>query len=667
MKVSRLKSIPWIAGLLALAVAGLGVSLHHFKVGAPLSNASHDWLFAFRGNIPISNAVVLFMDEESHQRLGQPLNAPWDRAVHARLLDRLTVAGARAVVMDIVFSDANPGNTNADLALASAIRRNGRVILGADPEDCRAEEPCVIPPFDLLREAAEDRWGLVQMAPSYDQVVRVHPPSFSFEKVSLSWRTARLLQAPVTSETNQENVVRWMNYYGPAFHLPHCSYYQALDRRLIDDSFFRDRVVFVGASTLTKFSGERKDAFVTPFSRWVQDPKQLFISGVEIQAVASLNLLRGDWLVKVSPAVEMAVIVIVGLLMGYGLSRLRPTFATVSAVGSIIFVGATAYFLFSRKLLLFPWLILQVQILAAWLFSITRNSIQLYVEKRLLEQFLSMYLSPKLVKKFAADREKKFLKPGAEEQKLTILFSDIENFTALSEGMHPNDLAKMMNAYFQGAVADCIHATDGTVVKYIGDAIFAFWNAPEPQADHAKRACEAALRFRAQNNKVFHGRRLVTRLGLHSGVANVGNFGSETRVDYTAMGESINLAARMEGLNKFLGTSVLITGDTKKEIGGDFVTRYLGRFQLKGFERTVDVHELLGRKGEVNLAAQDEFDTALRLFQQRDLAAAENAFERMLETAPNDGATKFYTRHIAEVREQGIPDSWSGDVELKEK
>ena len=124
-----------------------------------------------------------------------------------------------------------------------------------------------------------------------------------------------------------------------------------------------------------------------------------------------------------------------------------------------------------------------------------------------------------------------------------------------------------MNDYVQGAVGKCIHATDGTVVKYIGDAIFAFWNAPDPQNDHAVRACEAALKFREQSRLPVAGKKLVTRIGLHTGVANVGNFGSETGVDYTAIGENINLALRMEGLNKHLGTDVLITGDVKKEIG----------------------------------------------------------------------------------------------------
>jgi adenylate cyclase len=280
-----------------------------------------------------------------------------------------------------------------------------------------------------------------------------------------------------------------------------------------------------------------------------------------------------------------------------------------------------------------------------------------------------MYLSPKLVKKFAAEKDRKLLRPGAEKQTLTILFSDIANFTSMSEGMDSDELARLMNKYFQGAVGQCIHPTDGTVVKYIGDAIFAFWNAPEPQSDHAVRACDAALRFRDQSKLEINGRPLITRIGLHTGVANVGNFGSETRVDYTAIGENINLASRMEGLNKFLGTDVLITGATRREIGDKFVTRSLGRFQLKGFEKAVDVHELLGTRAqeEKSRSLRDGFEQALHLFQRGEMHEAELAFHRVIEAFPDDGPSKFYLKQIAELRDEVLPEEWNGEVELKEK
>jgi len=299
--------------------------------------------------------------------------------------------------------------------------------------------------------------------------------------------------------------------------------------------------------------------------------------------------------------------------------------------------------------------------------SVVYNSVQLYVQKRLYEHTLSLYLPPKLVPKFAKRPE--LLAPGAEQQTLTIFFSDIAGFTTLSEGMDSNVLARLMNRYFHAAVGDCIHATEGTVVKFLGDGIFAFWNAPEPQADHALRACEAALRFRSEAVRTVDGMSLTTRIGIHTGLANVGNFGGEDRVDYTAMGENINLASRLEGLNKHVGTDCLISGETKAGIGDRLLTRSLGFFQLKGFEKPVEVHELVGypAEAEATRAWRDEFGRALENYQQRNLEFAMADFRSVLELRPNDGPARFYIERIEDLLSQTLPEEWSTHTVLKEK
>ena len=295
------------------------------------------------------------------------------------------------------------------------------------------------------------------------------------------------------------------------------------------------------------------------------------------------------------------------------------------------------------------------------------NALQLFLEKQKVEQSLSLYLPARLVKKFASDPT--LLKPGAKKQQLTILFSDIAGFTSITEGMDPDELANLMNAYFQSSVDDCIHFTEGTIVKYIGDAIFAFWNAPDPQDDHPYRAADAALRFRDQDKHEFNGKKVLTRIGLHTGEANVGNFGSTTRVDYTAFGENINLTSRMEGLNKYLGTRVLMTGDTYEGIGERLVTRYLGLFRLKGFEKAVHVHELVDRPENAEKTAElrRRFDQAREMFGKKDFAGAEAAFRRVLELAPQDGPSHFYLHHIEDLRSEELPPGWKGEITLKEK
>jgi adenylate cyclase len=338
------------------------------------------------------------------------------------------------------------------------------------------------------------------------------------------------------------------------------------------------------------------------------------------------------------------------------------------ALGSAFLVSLGAVSFFWQQRLWFPWMIIvAAQIPVALLWSVVFNSVQLYVQNQLYEQSLRMYLPPKLVKKFSANKD--LLKPGAEQHTLTLLFSDIADFTTLSEGMEPNELASLMNAYFQAAVGDCIHYADGTVVKYIGDAIFAFWNAPEHQPNHALQACQAALRFRELNDRPINGRSLHTRLGLHTGIVNVGNFGSEERVDYTALGENVNLASRLEGLNKFLGTECLISGQTKAELGDRLITRPLGSFRLKGFEALVAVHELVGApdQAEETRPWREAFAEALNSYEQRYLELAEMGFRRVLQLRPKDGPAQFYLKQIAERAKETQTQEWATYTILKEK
>ena len=646
------------------------------QIGDGVQFASYDWLFRLTQlKRPPQDVVLVLMDEQSHSSLNQQLSAPWDRRLHARLIRRLTEAGAKAIVFDIVFLTNRFVLPEEDAALVAAAKESGRVILAANPRlDPGQKVPGMDPPFRALRSAAAGRFGLVQMVASSDQVVRLHPPSFPPFKPSLSWVTAKFLGAPVTQGTNETELnarmgtERWLRYYGPTRTLTSCPYEDALDPARLPDTYFRDRIVFVGASTLTKFSGDRKDSYATPFSLLVADSQE-FIAGVEIQATATLNLLRGDWLTRLSQRVEGWIVILVGAVYGAGLMHFRPRSIIAFSLLSLAALFGLAKWLFVQHNLWFAWLIPAYQIGAAGLYAVAVNSIRLAFRNRLLLQTVSSYLSPKLSKKFAGERAEELLRPGATKQQVTAFFSDIAGFTSISEGLDPDELAQMMNQYFETAVGRCIFPTDGTVVKFIGDAIFALWNAPDPQPDHAWRACDAALRFRQQAVQENHGRQIITRIGLHTGEANVGNFGSRERFDYTAFGETINLASRMEGLNKYLGTLTLMTGETHRLAGDKFLTRPLGRLVLKGFGRAFEVYELVGtpeqRPEFADLHAA--FATALTEFQAGRLDAAETAFTVVSQRWPADGPTKFYLRTLAELREHPHAGEWTGEVELKEK
>ena len=664
---SRISRVHLAAVAGVVLAVGTGMLLHEFRFGSRLVRGSYDVLHIWRGDVRAEEAVMVFLDEISADKLHQRFD-DWDRGLHAHLIERLTAAGARAIVFDIVFSYPSSNNPAGDEHLAKAIKASGRVILAADNVQIGPHAVKITPPFDLVRDAAVS-FGSDQVSPDADQVVRHHTPKGFNPLSTMSWLAAQFLGAKATVPEGSEAEPRWMNYYGRPNFLPSKSYYEALDPSLVLDEFFRDEVVFVGARIQTRFANERKDEYANPFTvSQGTEEKSNFSSGVEVQATAFLNLLRGDWLRRAGWGTERSVIIGLGVLFGYGLLLLRPVWATTAAAGGLgAFVAICFFILFRQKLIWFPWLIVAVQVGVALSWSVLFNSVQLYVQKRLYEYTLGLYLSPKLVKKFS--KSAALLKPGAEKQALTLFFSDIADFTTMSEGMDSNELSVLMNSYFETAVSKCIHKADGTVAKYIGDSIFAFWNAPDAQADHPLRACEAALLFREQVAQAINGHVLRTRIGLHTGVANVGNFGSQERVDYTALGENVNLASRLEGLNKHLGTNCLISGATKAGVGDRVLTRALGKFQLKGFEGLVEVHELIGRldQAEATRAWREAFAEALNNYEQRNLEFAEIGFQRVLELKPEDGPTKFYLKRLEELAKEVLPENWATHTVLKEK
>jgi adenylate cyclase len=226
-------------------------------------------------------------------------------------------------------------------------------------------------------------------------------------------------------------------------------------------------------------------------------------------------------------------------------------------------------------------------------------------------------------------------KLGGHKQELTTLFSDLEGFTTLSEQMEPDALVDALQDYFAG-MSEVIRGTGGTVDKFIGDAIMAFWNAPRPEEDHALYACRAALAMRAKMLSIQAtwrkaGRPVIAaRIGINTGTALVGNIGSQQRMNYTAMGDPVNLASRLEGLNKAYGTKILLGETTAKAVAGKMVLRAIDWVAVKGRGQAVLVHELIGEKGKVTpevVRACEKQREALELYRTRRFAEAAEAFD----------------------------------------
>lgn len=677
----------WLSGAIATSLTGaVGLGLFLFPIGSGVTRLSFDLPFALRSEISVTNVAIIYLDETSHKELHQPMTAPWDRSLHAQLIEQLTAQGAKAIVFDILFTDAS-ANPAADEQLANAIKRSGRIILAGNYQDRetmpgangRWEEL----PYKLFR-AGSAAWGNANLTVDPDYGIRRFFPKLEniSGEASVPWLPAAVAGfagAPESAVRSGLSESRWLNYYGPPGSIPGVSYFLALEPDGVPPGFFKDKIIFIGGQMSADFSGKGKDEFLTPYAFWGKG----FAPGVEIHATAAANLLHGDWLVRFPALLELGLVLLVAGVAGFGLIRSQPLTAVLVTLLATIVIAITAHYLAWHHNLWFAWLIIVCELGVALLCSVIYNSLRLYVEKKLLEQSLSVHLSPALVKRVLSDPALR--RRGGVKQEVSLLFTDIENFSRMSENMHPDDLVNLLNRYFEAAL-QCIHETDGTVMDLVGDAIFAIWNAPIEQSDHRERACRAAILLRerlAGFEDAQYGFPLRTRVGLHTGTVCVGNIGSEQRFDYAAVGENTNLGSRLEGLNKHFGTDVLATREIQRVMEDKLTSRLIGHIQVKGFARAVEVYELLGPldRTEPTRAWREMFATSMAHFRKREFDAAEAAFRKTIELRrqaegavtvtgsrpAEDGPSLFYLNKITELRNAPPPAEWIGEVSMKEK
>ena len=297
-----------------------------------------------------------------------------------------------------------------------------------------------------------------------------------------------------------------------------------------------------------------------------------------------------------------------------------------------------------------------------------------YGENQALRRSLSGYLSPTVVAHVLRDPAS--LHPGGRKQPVSILASDLASFSRISERMDAARVMGMLNQYYTQAVR-YVHQSEGTVLNLVGDGMFALWNAPMVQPDHPARAVRAALelqewaiRFSDSVGNVP----LRVRIGLNTGEACVGNVGGTDYFNFTAIGREVNLASRLEGLNKFTGTCILCTRALADAIGCEFTLRSVGWFRLAGIDQTVEVHEILGGAGLAaeTLPWRTLFAEGIHHFQRAKsdpdaFPKATAAFERTLALRPGDGPSRYYLARIESLRQTSLPVGWLGENDVTEK
>lgn len=654
-----------LAGI--VLICGLGWFLPGVGIGHALTRLSYGLPFLNVEGAP-SDIVIVYMTDSDAMRL-QQRGGVWRRSLHAKLIRTVMQQQPRAMLFDIVFSepDLNPAE---DPELADAIQQSGRVYLAGE-RDYIDHMEAIIPPLPMLRRVAAG-WGTAVFSPiDEDQGVR-YLYTGNEQVPTVTWRMAEKLGAPLPKTWEERKQERWIYYYGGVDCFTHCTYYQALHPDELPPDFFRDKIVIVGGRASIGGLRLGKDEFRHPFSGWQRrtdaehKEEHAYIQGVELHATILANLLRGEWLHRLSGNTEYAVIIGYGLLLALLLPRLQPHTATFTAIGLASAMVAGVIVLFYVFRYWFAWCIPMVQTPVALGWAIGYRYFLVDRRRNKIRKAFTKYMSPHVLARLELDVMS--LEPGGTIMDATIVFTDLEGFTTLSEELNdPKALSELLTWYFTRATTQVLE-NDGTILKYIGDSVFAVWGAPLADSRHPQKAARAACRMHAASEREIQGRRLRTRVGVHTGNVLQGNLGSLQQFDYTCIGDAVNLAARMEGLNKYLGTNVLISGDTHARIGDGFISRCLGEFQLAGRRKAVTVYELLGEKPAVSIPEYFEpFARALGAYHAGDFATATLLFQDSgARRGSRDGPSEFYLARIATLNNTA-PQPWDPVVEMETK
>ncbi len=389
--------------------------------------------------------------------------------------------------------------------------------------------------------------------------------------------------------------------------------------------------------------------------------------GVEIHA----NLITGmlDGAIKLKPpyvlGAEVVLLLLAGLAMVLLLPLLSPLRATLVSLVVLLFVVTVNFVFWHYGNLVLP---LGSSILMVLALFALNMSYGYFVESRSKRQFTELfgqYVPPELVEEMSRNPESYSM--DGRKAELTVLFSDIRGFTTISEGLGPDELTRLMNEYLS-SMTEVVRKNRGTLDKYIGDAIMAFWGAPVSDAQHARQAVVTAMQMQAALpavNKVFAAKgwpEIKIGVGVNTGEMTVGDMGSVVRKAYTVMGDAVNLGSRLEGITKQYGVGILVGEGARKAIK-DIVFREVDRVQVKGKEEPIAIYEPIGLEGEVGKALQEEiklWNQALRHYRAQEWDQAEVALLNLTRMAPERGLYGKYMERIAQLRKDPPEAGWKG-------
>jgi len=574
----------WLVAAAFSVAMGL---LSETRLWQSLENRAFDALtVATCPNVQETPIFIVGIDDLSITTLGLPW--PWPRSLYAELIEALNQAGAGVIIFDMIFE--RPSDPDEDMRLAEAIHDAGNVVLGAsltlEDSEYGTLQRRQNPMPELVEAGAQV--GTMAMEIDVDRIIRRIPAA-----PDALWRIA--LQSlkrrvPDLSFDLFPSKRSYLRYLGPPNTFQHIPFVQALELAE-QPGIFDNALLLVGrsAAITTDIASSQADTFVTPLT-WSMGT---VMSGVEIHATAIENAIRAQAINSIHPAARWLLITLIAFGSVFSMERVQIMAGIGITTGWLLLTCSSVFGLWLLQQLFLPPLLLMgipIGALTRRIVIVARQERQNRLE---LKRIFSLYLSPRVVEEISDQPDKVEL--GGEQRYITVLFTDLENFTTLSERLPPRIIANLLNDYFE-LMTQAVFRYQGTLDKFIGDAVMAFWGAPIPQEDHPQRAVACAIDMLSALESFNHsllkqGQSLLRmRIGIHTGIAVVGNLGCPSRFSYTAIGDTVNVAARLESANKDHDTSILMSEETVKGLPLEITTQFVAKIQVKGRKEPVTVY-----------------------------------------------------------------------------
>jgi adenylate cyclase len=626
---------------------------------------------------PPDDIVIIKVDQQSIDALNaEGIRWPWPRQMYAPLVDYLSEADA--VFIDILFTEPSSYGEEDDLVLSKAIKKASNVYLPVfltnrekdlsekDMEflekiSVKGKVPAamafnsVVTPIDALKFSVRGA-GNVTIPPDEDGVYRRVPLIFNSGEYTIPHFILSYLinEGRITikdgsiyidgSKIPLREQALMLRYFRKTSPFPAISAVEVLRSYLenslsgnpsVKKEYFRGKKVFIGLTAAGLY--DLKPTAVSSIS-----------TGVVIHATTLENIINKTFIKPINNIYTVVFMFLICFLINFSVIRYHSVYANLSVFLILFLIAVSIPALLFKNALYMGIVSPSVSLVVGFIISAAYSYATEGKERRFIKKTFSRYMDKKIVEHIL--KNPVLIKPGGQRKHITVFFADIAGFTTIAEKVPAEETAKILHTILN-SFTEVIIRNSGVIDKYIGDCIMAFWGAPVADEKDEINACRCALQCMEaleEINRAFRAEGLseiAVRIGIHSGDAIVGNLGSDRLFDYTAVGDTVNLASRLESANKLFNTQIIISEETLKKTDDMFFTRQLGMLEVKGKNIPVRIFELIAEKDKIRHNKKElvaMFNQGMAFFNEQNFEKALGIFNSILEKFPDDRPAKFY-------------------------